>query len=207
MTKVVPILIAVVGIILLTGGASTYFVKSGSTAACEACGMEVVKDDVSTVRILSDSSTETHLACCPVCAMVIAMHYENATLDAYCFSCDENITIKFVNGNMTSITPFGGTHNVTMIFGMSCMKNKFVCSNECADHVRTEYDWASGLPVKSMNQTFSIAQMKYSQFTVGYKPIEIPLITYILIIGGSVLLPIAPLEWILVEKKKTGKGE
>jgi hypothetical protein len=87
------------------------------------------------------------------------------------------------------------------------MKNKLVCSNACANNVKTGYDWASGLPTKTMRQTVSIAQSKYSQFTVGYKPIQVPAITYGLIFGGVALLIVAPLEWILVEKKKTAKGE
>jgi len=197
-------MIAIVGIILLVGGASSYLVKSGSTAACEACGMEIAKDDFSTIRIASETG-ENHWACCPVCAMVMSLYYENATLQCGCFSCGENVTIELVEGNITSVSPSDGTYNVTMIFGMSCMKNKLVCSNECADDVRSEYDWATGLPTKTMGQTLSIAEMKYSQFTVGYKPIEVPAITYGLIIGGVALLVVAPLEWILVEKKKTNK--
>ncbi len=206
MAKTVPLLIAVAGVILLIGGASSYLVKSGSAVACEACGMEIAKDDISTIRIVSEGG-KTHWACCPVCAMVMALYYENATLQVGCFSCGEDVAIEFAEGNITSISPSDGTYNVTMVFGMSCMKNKLVCSNECADDVRTEYDWASGLPTKTMGQTLSIAESKYSQFTVGYKPIEVPAITYGLIVGGVALLVIAPLEWILVEKKKTGKGE
>ena len=206
MSKTIPIMIAVVGIILLVGGASSYLVKSGSTAACEACGMEIAKDDISTIRIASETG-ENHWACCPVCAMVMSLYYENATLQCGCFSCGENVTIELVEGNITSVSPSDGTYNVTMIFGMSCMKNKLVCSNECADDVKTEYDWATGLPTKTMGQTLSIAEMKYSQFTVGYKPIEFPAITYGLTAGGVALLVVAPLEWMLVEKKKTNKVE
>lgn len=204
MAKIVPILIAVVGFILLIGGASSYLVKSSSTVVCEACGMEVQKDDASTIRIVSLAG-ETHWACCPVCAMVVALYYENATLHADCFSCGRDITIEFVKQNITSISPLGETYNVTMLFGMSCMKNKFVCSNGCANNVRTQYDWATLLPSKTMNQTLSIAWSKYSQFTVGYKPIKVPEITYGLICGGIAILIVAPLEWILIEKKKTTK--
>lgn len=204
MAKIVPVLIAICGVILLIGGASSYVVKSGSTAACEACGMEITKNDISTIKIVSKAG-ETHWACCPVCAMVVSLYYENATLHASCFGCGENVTIEFVTGNITLINPSDGMYNVTMIFGMSCMKNKLVCSNECANNVKTGYDWATGLPTKTMGQTLGIAQSKYSQFTVGYKPIEVPAITYGLIIGGVVLLVVSPLEWILVEKRKPAK--
>lgn len=206
MAKIIPVMIAIVGVVLLIGGASSYLVKSGTTANCEACGMEIAKDDISTIRIASETG-DTHWACCPVCAMVMSLYYENATLHGSCFSCDEDTAIEFDEGNITSISPLDGTYNVTMVFGMSCMKNKLVCSNECANDVRTEYDWASGLPSKTMGQTLSIAESKYSQFTVGFKPIEVPAITYGLIIGGVALLVVAPLEWILIEKKKTDKVE
>jgi len=203
LAKFVPLLVAVVGVILLIGGASSYQIKSGSTVACEACGMEIAKEDISTIRTVSEPE-ETHWACCPVCAMVMALYYENATLKAVCFSCGEDVMIEFQEGNITSISPSDGTYNVTMVFGMSCMKNKLVCSDECADNVKTEYDWAGDLPTKTMEQTLSVAEMKYSQFTVGYKPIEVPAITYGLIVGGVALVVVAPLEWILVERKKTG---
>lgn len=206
MTKIVPFLIAVVGCVLLIGGASSYQIKSGSTVVCEACGMEIQKDDASTMRIVF-STGETHWACCPVCAMVTTLYYENTTLHADCFSCGRDITIEFVQQNITSINPSGGAYNVTMLFGMSCMKNKFVCSNGCANSVRTQYDWATSLPSKTVNQTLSIAWSKYSQFTVGYKPIKVPEMTYGLIYGGIALLIAAPLEWILIEKKKTTKVE
>jgi len=206
LAKIVPILIAVVGFILLIGGASSYLVKAGSTVVCEACGMEVQKDDASTMSIISLAG-ETHWACCPVCAMVVALYYENTTLHAHCFGCGRDITIELVKQNITSISPLGGTYNVTMLFGMSCMKNKFVCSNGCANNVRTQYDWATSLPSKTMDQTLSIAWSKYSQFTVGYKPIKVPEITYGLIYGGIAVLIVAPVEWILVEKKKTTKVE
>ena len=186
---------------------STYLVKSDSTVVCEACGMEVAIGGVSTMKIVAESPKENHWACCPVCAMVVSMYYKNATLYANCFSCNENLTIVFANGNITSTSPIDGTYNVTMIFGMSCIKNKLVCSNNCANQVKTAYNWASELPTKTMNQTFTIAESKYSQFTVGYKPIQIPIITYGLIISGAALLIVAPIEWVLVEKKKANKGE
>lgn len=204
MAKLVPLLIVVVGIILLVGGASTYIAKSSSIATCEACGMEITREDISTIKVLSESG-ETHWACCPVCAMIVSMYYQNATLYGHCFSCNENITITFERENITSINPLGGTYNVTMVFGMGCMKNKLVCSNECASNVKAGYSWASELPTKTMNQTFDIAQSKYAQFTVGYKLIQTPTITYGLITAGSILLVVAPLEWILVEKRKTPK--
>ena len=206
MAKIVPVLIAVVGIILLIGGVSTYIVKSGSTATCEACGMETAKEDISTIRIVTETG-DAHFACCPVCAMVVALYYENDTLQARCFSCGKNVTVEFAEGNITSVNPSGDTYNVSMIFGMACMKNKFVCSNECAQLVRTTHDWATGLPTKNMNQTLGIAETKIEEFTVGYKPIEIPAITYALVFAGVILLIAAPLEWSLVEKKKTVKEE
>ncbi len=205
MTKTVPIIIAIIGVVLVAGGASSYVAKSSSTVACEACGMEIEKDNISTMELVSQS--QTHWACCPVCAMVIGIYYENVTLQASCYSCSESISIEFDSGNITSVDPSNTIHNVTMLFGMACMKNKLVCSNDCADHVRAEYDWAAELPTKTVMQTRSIAETKLAQFTVGYKQIEVPTITYGLIIGGLVLLAISPLEWFYIEKKKTAKTE
>jgi hypothetical protein len=206
MAKFVPLLIVIIGVVLLVGGASAYLAKSSSTTSCEACGMEIAKVDVSTMRILTKQN-ETHWACCPVCGMVVAMYYQNATLQAQCFGCSGNITIEFSDGNLTSVSPVAQGNNVTMIFGMACTKNKISCSDACAENVKTTYDWAAGLPTKTMGQTFGIAQTKYSQFTVGYKPIQIPTISYGLLASGIIMFAVAPLEWTLVERRRKTEAD
>ena len=200
--KLFPIIIALVGVILLSGAAATYVSKASSTTVCEACGMEIPKDDTSTITIASDSAGDTHYACCPVCAMVVSIYYENATLKAQCFSCGENITITFAAQNITSVNPTDDNHNVTMIFAMACEKNKFVCTNTCAGNIKTTFEWARDLPMKTVPQTYSIALSKLATFTVGYKPVQVPTITYLLAGAGAVLLVTSPLEWALVERRK-----
>ena len=196
----VPSLLAIIGIIFLTGGASAYFVRSGTTAMCEACGMEIKKDDPSTFSIVS-ADGETHYGCCPVCALIIAIYYNNASAYGNCFECEQEISFSIVNANLTSVTPTGGTYNVSMVFGMMCMKNKMVCSSNCANTVKNSYDWAGDLPLKTAQQTFNIAAMKYADFSIGYKPLTVPILTYALIGIGLGLIVSAPLSWILMKRR------
>jgi len=186
--------------IFLVGGASAYFAKSGTTALCEACGMEIKKEDASTFSILSTDG-ETHYSCCPVCALIVGIYYDNATAYGDCFACEEEITFSVANQNLTSVTPTGGIYNISMVFGMMCMKNKIVCSNDCAATVKNSYDWAADLPMKSAQQTFAIAKMKYADFTIGYKPIEVPMLTYALIGTGVGLIVSAPLASTFMKKR------
>jgi len=88
-----------------------------------------------------------------------------------------------------------------MVFGMMCMKNKIVCSNDCAATVKNSYDWATDLPLKTTQQTFNIANMKYADFTIGYKPIEVPMLTYALIGIGVGLIVSAPLASTFMKKR------
>lgn len=195
----IPFLLAIIGIIFLAGGTSAYFVRSGTTAVCEACGMEIQKDDPSTFSTASDG--ETHYGCCPVCALIIAIYYNNATVYGNCFACGQEITFSIVNGSLTSVTPTGGTYNVSMVFGMMCMKNKIVCSNDCANTMKNSYGWATDLPLKTAQQTFGIAAMKYAEFSVGYKPLAVPTLTHALIGIGIGLIVSAPLCWMLIKRR------
>jgi len=195
----VPLLLAILGIILLAGGASAYVMKSTATVVCEACGMEIEKDDPSTFSIVSSDQT-VHYGCCPVCAQVVGIYYENSTVNGQCFACSKAIALTIHNGNLTSISPTGTTYNVSMVFGAMCMKNKIVCGNTCAASVKSTYDWATNLPVKTSNQTFGIAKSKLAQFTVGYKPVTIPTLTYALLGSGMILLASAPVTWVLMKR-------
>lgn len=200
MQILIPLLLALIGAILLIGGASAYLTRSTTTAVCEACGMEVVKDDPSTFSVTS-SDQQVHYGCCPICAEVVGIYYENSTVNGECFACGEAITVTIQNGNLTSVSLTGVTYNVTMVFGAMCMKNKIVCSNSCAASVKSMYDWATDLPIKTSTQAFSIAKSKLAQFAVGYKPVTIPNLTYALIGSGIILLASAPVSGILLKRR------
>lgn len=195
----IPSLLAVLGIVILAGGASAYVTRSTTVAVCEACGMEIEKDDSSTFSIASSGKT-AHYGCCPVCAQVVGIYYENSTVNGECFACGKAIEFTIRNGNLTSVSPTGTTYNVSMVFGAMCMRNKIVCSNTCAISIRSTYDWAANLPMKTSDQTFGIAKSKLAQFTVGYKSITIPTLTYWLIGSGIILLTSAPVSWILMKR-------
>jgi hypothetical protein len=203
--KLLPIIIAIVGIALLAGAASAYVNKSNSTAICEACGMEVQKNDVSTISI-TDSAGSVHYACSPMCAIEVAMYYQNCTLNAKCFSSGNTITLVFSQGSINSTSPSGEGKNVTVVLGMTHMMDKLVDSNQSAQNVIATYSWTNG-PIMTVGQVYQMAQMKYSQLTIGYKPVSIPFVTDALIAAGVVLLAISPLEYLLVEKRRKSMQE
>jgi len=192
-------LLAIIGIVFLVGGASAFFIKSGTTVVCEACGMEIERDDPSKFQVVC--AGEPHFACCPVCGLVVGIYYINSSVEGQCFACGRVITVSIINENLSSVTPTGGAYNVSMIFGQMCMKNKMVCSNNCANTVKNSYEWAADLPVKTMDQTFSIAKIKYQQMTVGYKPLSIPMLTYVLVAVGIILLLLSPASWALMKRR------
>jgi len=196
---IIPSLLAIIGLVFLIGGVSAFFVKSGTTVVCEACGMEIQRDDPSKFQVIC--AGESHFACCPVCALVVGIYYINSSVEGQCFSCGTPITITVLNEKLSSVAPTGVTYNVSMVFGQMCMKNKLVCSNNCANTVKNTYDWATDLPVKTTNQTFSIAETKYQQMTVGYKPLSIPMLTYVLIAIGIISLLLSPTSWVLMKRR------
>jgi hypothetical protein len=203
--KLLPAIVAIVGLILLVGGASAYVNKSSSTAICEACSMELQKNDLSTI-VIADSAESIHYACSPMCAIEVSLYYQNCTLTAKCFSSGNTITITFSQGRITSISPSGEGKNVTVVLGMSHMMDKFVDSNQSAQNVISTYSWANG-SIMTVDQLYGMSQAKYSQLAIGYKPVSIPSITYALVAASAVLLVAAPLEYFLVEKRKQPKGE
>jgi len=193
----VPALLALIGLVFLTGGVSAYFFKKASTAACEACSMEVKIGDPST-HVIATADGVTRYGCCPICALAIAYYYENATISVPCFACGEKITITIENGNITSVTPSGGTYNVSVIFGAACIKNKIVCCQDCADTVKSSYGWAQELPVINLDTAFAKAKiMAATKFTITPRQITIPMMTYILIYIGIALLAAAPVTWFI----------
>jgi hypothetical protein len=196
----IPMLLALIGAIMLIGGASAYSARSTTTAICEACGMEIVKDDPSTLSAVS-SDGHVHYGCCPVCALAVGIYYQNSTVGAKCFACGQSMTFTIRNGNLTSISPIGAAYNISMVFGAMCMKNKIVCSTTCASSVKTMYDWAADLPIKTSTQAFSTAKSKLASFTVGYKPVTIPNLTYGLIISGLIFLASAPISGMLLKRR------
>ncbi len=189
----IPGLLAIVGAVFLTGGVSAYFTKVGTTVVCEACGMEIRKDDPSTFTI--STGTRTCYGCCPICALMIGIYYENASISCECLACGKDIAMGIVNGNLSSVTPTGDMFNVSVVFGMACIKNKIVCCDDCANTVRNTYEWAKDLPVITLKQAFNRAKAKVPTTTISPREIRIPELTYALLGAGIVLIASSPIAW------------
>lgn len=197
---VISVLLAIIGLVFLAGGASAYMTKQATRIACEACAMEIRKDYPSTFSIVT-ADDMTRYGCCPMCALMVAIYYEDATVSAECFACGRDITIVVEDENLSSWTPYGGTFNVSTILGGACMRNKIVCSQDCVATVKNTYAWATDLPVKTIMQTFSMSKMMLPQKTIGPRQMKIPEMTYYLMAIGMVLLALAPISWRVMQRK------
>ncbi len=193
-----------IGVIFLVGGAVATINRTLATAACEACGMEIEKEDVSSFLILTSDETE-HWACCPICGMVEAIYYNNSEVNGQCFSCGKPIVMNFQDGELSYLDFSGNSEFIRIILGGSCMTNKLTCSTACSGAIRLAYDWASTVPEKTLQESVNIANTKLSSFTIGYKPTKIPLLNYALVGIGISLILISFIAMILQKQKIDNK--
>ena len=142
------LIITLIGVIFLVGGAGTTINRTMATAACEACGMEIQKEDVSSFLILSSDEAE-HWGCCPICGMVEAIYYSDSELQGQCFSCGKPIVMNFKDGELSWLDFSGNSEFIRVVLGGSCMTNKLTCSPACSSAIRLAYDWASNVPEKN----------------------------------------------------------
>jgi len=132
-----------IGIIFLTGGVATSLGATSTKATCEACGMIVDKDDISALKIVLEDGSE-HWGCCPICAEVVGLYYENSVIHAKCFVSGTPIQIVIENGKF-SATAAPTSSEVMVVVGGSCAKNKIVATPEYAEQMKNTYDWASNV--------------------------------------------------------------
>jgi hypothetical protein len=196
----IPLILALMGVMFLGAAASTYFVRGETVAACEACGMEVDKKDTSTFRILTKDGN-THYACCPVCALGIGAYHMDTVVEGLCYQCGKEITIKIANGELSPVNPVGPDYNVSMVFGKACTKNKLVCSNRCGKELVRTQQWASELPIVSIQKAFSTAKAKIPEFKMTPGKIETTVLSYALAGIGSAFMVAAAASWRLQRRK------
>jgi len=198
--KIAPFMFAIFGLIFLSGGVSTYYVRAGSAAACEACGMEVERTDVSTFTVTTSDGTVRH-GCCPMCSLMIGIYHRNAVVTGRCFECGKAIKISILNGDLSEASPVGPSYNVSVILGKSCVTRKIVCSPACADRVKASQEWAKDLPVVPLAASFEMAKQNVPKFTIIPRQVGVPQISYILIGLGFVLMVLSPISWKLLRGK------
>ena len=197
----IPLILTLMGVIFLGAAASTYFIRGETVAACKACGMEVDKKDISVFRILTKDGN-TNYACCPVCALAIGIYHMDTAVEGLCYQCGKEITIKIANGELSTITPVGQDYNVSMVFGKACTKNKLVCSTRCGQELVRTQQWASELPIVSIQKAYSTAKAKIPEFKMTPGKIEATVLTYALAGIGSSFMVAAAVSWRL-QKSKT----
>lgn len=197
------LIIALVGMIFLAGGVGATINQTMTTVACEACGMEIEKADLSTLLVVSSDGTE-HWGCCPICAMVEAIYYENSELQGQCLACGKPIDMTFRDGELAWLDFSGNSEFIRVLLGGSCMKNKLTCSPACASAVRQSLDLASTVPEKTLQESVGIARTKLSALTVAYRPTKISSLNYALMGIGAVLIAFAPITWKIMQKRQIG---
>jgi hypothetical protein len=195
------LIITLIGMIFLVGGAGATINRTMATAACEACGMEIQKEDVSSFLLVSSDGSQ-HWACCPICGMVEAIYYSDSELQGQCFSCGKPIVMNFRDGELSYLDFSGNSEFIRVVLGGSCMTNKLTCSPACSNAIRLAYDWASNVPEKTLQESANIANTKLSSFTIAYRPTKIPLLNYALIGIGISLISVALIA-LIIQKRKT----
>jgi len=199
-TNYVVLVIALIGVIFLAGGVGATISRTMTTVACEACGMEIEKADSSTFRVESSDGSE-HWGCCPICAMVEGIYYNDSQLDGQCFACGKAIGMTFSDGELAWLDFSGNSEFIRVLLGGSCMKNKLTCSTACSNAIELSYDWAATAPEKTLQESTEIARTKLSSLTVAYRPTKIPALNYALIGIGIALISIAPLTWKIMQSR------
>ena len=195
----VVVVVAIIGLIFLVGGVGATLNRTMTTTVCEACGMEIEKADVSTLLVVSADSAE-HWACCPICADVIGLYYENAVIQGQCFACGQDIDVHLEDSQLSYLEFSGNKEFIKVLVGGMCMKNKLVCSGACAQSVHQSFDWAADIPEKSLQEALIMGSSKLETMTVGYKPLSIPALNYVMIGIGTTLLVAAPIAWKLANR-------
>lgn len=196
----VVIAFVLIGTIFLVGGVSATVNRAMTTATCEACGMEIEKSDISSSLVISADQTE-HWACCPICADVIALHYQDAEVQGKCYACGKEVIVHVEDSQLSFIEYSGNKEFIKIMLGGLCMKNKLVCSGVCAQSVHQSYEWAADVPEKTLQEALTVANNKLQTMTVGYKPVSFPAMNYVLIASSAVLLAAAPIAWKFLNKR------
>ena len=198
--KVIPIMLAIMGLILLSGGVAAHYGRAARAAACEACGMEVERSDSSTFTIVTQDGVVRY-GCCPMCSLMIGIFYRNAAIGGKCFECGREIKVNILNADLSEVTPIGAQYNVSIILGNSCATRKIVCSPICAQKVKTSQNWAKDLPLLPVGTAFQRAKETIPRFTIMPRQVRIPEISYILVGLGATLLALSPISWKLLKRR------
>jgi hypothetical protein len=195
-TLAIPLALLLMGSILSVVGANSYMNES-SVALCMACGMKVTKSDPSTLTV-SPSGQPDQYACCPVCALQVALYYKNAVVTGACISSGQKITFNVKDSTLVSVSP----STAQMLSGGSCAKNKLCYDETNAAALKTKLDWAAAVPVKTSTQVFDTAVTKFATATITPKPSLISLPSYALLGSGIFLLALAPVTWMYFSKRE-----
>lgn len=98
---------------------------------CEQCGMTVDVTGQTRFKIV-DTKGNTHIACCPICALKLLKTYSSLNITSFCdyHGPTHPITITATNhGNNVTVTP----KTALIIAGGSCAKNRLVYDSQAAD--------------------------------------------------------------------------
>ncbi len=199
--KTAPIAMFAVGFILVSMGMAASYVRAQETSACDACGMEIKKTDPTVFTIRTADGAE-HYGCCPVCALSMAIYYDNTAVTTECATCGESIEITIRNQTITGYKPNDVQHNVSMVFGKACLSNRMVCSGACAETLKTTNTGMAEFPVKTLQETYSMAKAKIPTLSINTKNIQTPTVTLAVFGTGGALIILAPVLWLLLNRRK-----
>ena len=199
---IIALIFVLIGAVFLFGGVSATLKNTSTIVACEACGMLIDKTNASAFRIVDANGTE-HWGCCPICGEVVGLYYNNSEIYSHCYVMGSEIKMTVVNRTCTSVlvTPSNPSDNVTIVLGGSCATNKIVSNVADGQSVIHNNEWASNASLKTVKQSFAAAGKKLAAMTVGYKPVNVPSLNFVMIGIGVVFLGAAPASWALLRRR------
>ncbi|HTY76123.1 MAG TPA: hypothetical protein VMD05_11240 [Candidatus Nanoarchaeia archaeon] len=200
----VALILGLIGIVFLAGGAAASINTVSNTVNCEVCGMTISKTDISTIQVVTPDGV-THWACSPICAAELAIYYQNDVINAKCYVSGRTIQINVVNGSITSVlvTPSSPQDNVQVVSSGDTMTSKFVSTSSYANQLLQTFSSNPNATILTLQQTFMMAQNMLAMKTPSYSAVQIPTLNYALMITGGILFAAAPVSWSLLKKRTT----
>ena len=168
-TRLAKVLLLILSISLFGLG-----VAQAQTDECDQCGMTVDSTGKSRLVIV-DSDGNSHIACCPICALKMLNYYPSLTISSFCDyrGSDYPIIITATNhGNSVTVDP----ESALIIAGGSCTKNRLVYNSEAADALLSPPNngtsvWLS--PLTNATVACNATRMSVNQAVIKYSGLTI----------------------------------
>jgi hypothetical protein len=129
-TKIVANIL-IITLLLISGLSALTYGQMGTGPKCEKCNMDLDTTGVARYTII-DSSGSTHLACCPICALILQRSLGDINITSFCDYYGPSYPITIISkGNGTDVTV--NPPDALVINAGGCAKNRLVYNSTASD--------------------------------------------------------------------------